>query len=406
MSVDVRTVTAEEFPGWVAALKAGFLLQHDEGEAEHRLVGVDLDRVWGAFDGERIVGTLRSWACELTVPGGAFVNTAALTNVTVSPTHRRRGLLTRMLEPDLRAAAEREEAAGILIAAEYPIYGRFGYGPAVDRLSLAVDARAARFLEPSSGSVELADLATLAELGPELYERSRREQPGAITRTPRWWETWCEVAPYPGDDPFKGFVAIGRDEQGTPDGYVRYRADNSWSEFRPDVTLTIEELLALTPAAYQRLWRFCCEFDWVGTVKADDRSVDELLPWLVADGRVVVESLHADFVWVRPFDVPALLSARTYLAEGRVVLDVVDALGLATGRFVLEGGPDGATCKPTDESAHLTVPVDTLGAASLGSRSLRQLDAAGRLDVHDASALAVADSMFRGDVTPWCSTWF
>jgi hypothetical protein len=50
--------------------------------------------------------------------------------------------------------------------------------------------------------------------------------------------------------------------------------------------------------------------------------------------------------------------------------------------------------------------VDVLGAASLGGRSLRQLAAAGRLDVHDHGALAVADAMFRGDVTPWCATWF
>ena len=53
-----------------------------------------------------------------------------LTNVTVSATHRRRGLLNRMMAPDLDVAKEQGEAASILIAAEYPIYGRFGYGPA------------------------------------------------------------------------------------------------------------------------------------------------------------------------------------------------------------------------------------------------------------------------------------
>jgi predicted acetyltransferase len=311
-----------------------------------------------------------------------------------------------MLEPDLRAAAEREEVAGILIAAEYPIYGRFGYGPAADRVSLAVDARSARFLQPASGSVELAGLTALRQVGRELYERTRAAQPGAITRTAKWWDTWCEITPYPGEDPFKGFVAIGHDEHGEPDGYVRYRADDNWTDFRPHVTLTVEELVAVTPAAYQRLWRYLCEFDWVATVKADDRPVDELLPWLVHDGRVVVEDLGADFLWVRPLVVPALLSARTYLTEGRVVFDVVDSLGLAEGRFVLEGGPDGASCKPTDEAADLTLPVATLGAASLGARSLRQLAAAGLLDVHDSGALAAADAMFRGEVTPWCATWF
>ena len=72
-------------------------------------MGAYLERTWGAFDGDRVVGTLRSWPCELTVPGGAAVPVAALTNVTVSATHRRRGLLTRMLEPDLDLAKEQGE---------------------------------------------------------------------------------------------------------------------------------------------------------------------------------------------------------------------------------------------------------------------------------------------------------
>ena len=61
--------------------------------------------------------------------------TAALTNVTVAPTHRRRGLLRRMITNDLRSAADRGEPVGIPIASEYPIYGRFGYGAAAEGAS-------------------------------------------------------------------------------------------------------------------------------------------------------------------------------------------------------------------------------------------------------------------------------
>ena len=50
----------------------------------------------------------------------------------MAPTHRRQGLLRRMLEPDLAASKERGEPVGMLIAAEFPIYGRFGYGSAAD----------------------------------------------------------------------------------------------------------------------------------------------------------------------------------------------------------------------------------------------------------------------------------
>ena len=107
MTVDVRTVSEAEFPAWVAAMRAGFLGHAAEGEAEVRRVSAYLDRTWGAFDGDRVVGTLRSWPCEITVPGGAAVPVAALTNVTVSATHRRRGLLNRMMEPDLTSPRSR-----------------------------------------------------------------------------------------------------------------------------------------------------------------------------------------------------------------------------------------------------------------------------------------------------------
>ena len=36
-----------------------------------------------------------------------------------------------MIGRDLTTSRERGEVADVLIAAEYPIYGRFGYGPAV-----------------------------------------------------------------------------------------------------------------------------------------------------------------------------------------------------------------------------------------------------------------------------------
>ena len=407
MAIDVRTVSEDEFPAWIAAMSTGFFSHAREGEAEVRRIGVDLSRVWGAFDGETIVGTLRSWPSDLTLPGGGIVTAAALTNVTVRSTHRRQGLLTRMLEPDLRLAVDRGEPAGILIGAEYPIYGRYGYGPATRFCSMSIDARAARFLhDRPAGSVELIDHAALRKVGPELYERVRRQVPGSISRTEHWWDRVCRIVEIPGEDPFKGFLALGRDQHGEPDGYLEYKVESKFDSHRPAALLTIEELVSTTPAAYERLWRYACEVDWVNTVTAADRSVDELLPWLVVDARGVTTTAPADFQWVRPLDVPALLSSRTYLAPGRVVLEVVDPLGYAAGRFVVDGGPEGATCAATTESAGLTLGVDVLGAVTLGDHSLRQLAAAGLLDVHDAAALAVADVMFRGEVTPWCSTWF
>jgi predicted acetyltransferase len=367
---------------------------------------MDLHRTWGAFDGKTSVGTLRSFATPLTLPGPTEVTCAALTNVTVAPTHRRRGLLTKMITNDLRASADRGEPVGILIASEYPIYGRFGYGAAVDAATYTVDRASARFLRTSVGSVELVDLATLRHEAPAVYERFRSVQPGSIGRSDRWWDRTLEQVEVPGATPTKGYQTIYRSPIGLVQGYLRYTAAPEWDHMRPKGTLNIAELVATTPDAYLGLWRYCCEVDLVTQVQAGDRCIHEPLSWFLQDGRAVRQNGRYDFLWVRVLDVSAALSARRYPTEGQLVIEVTDTLGIASGRFVLDGGPDGAACTSTDAAADLTLPVDALGSAYLGGMSLLVLADAGRVDEHSSGALMRADTMFRSAVTPWCSTWF
>ena len=70
MELDVRTIQKEDVPAWTEAMRVGFLGHAGEGEADLMAEFVDLDRALGAFDGDRVVGTLRSFRTELTVPGG------------------------------------------------------------------------------------------------------------------------------------------------------------------------------------------------------------------------------------------------------------------------------------------------------------------------------------------------
>jgi predicted acetyltransferase len=406
MGLIVRTIEEGEVPGWVDCLRTGFLAEPAKGEAEYRRRGMDLNRTWGAFDGDRVVGTLRSAATTLTLPGPAGLAAAGLTNVTVAPTHRRRGLLTEMITRDLRDSLERGEAAGILIASEYPIYGRFGYGPATESATYSLERSRARFRAEAEGTVELVDRATMRRLAPPIYEAYRSGQPGAIGRDARWWDNALRMVDVPGAEPPKGWQAVYRSDHGDPEGYLRYQATQTWDQMRPDGVLKVDELVASTSRAYHRLWAYCCEVDLITSIEAGDRGVDEPLVWLLADGRALRQTGRFDFVWVRMLDVPKALSARRYLTEGRLVIELVDPLGLAGGRYALDGGPAGATCVRSTESPGLTLAVDALGAVYLGGVSLPALGRAGRVTEHRPGTLATADAMFRSAVTPWCSTWF
>ena len=114
-------------------------------------------------------------------------------------------------------------------------------------------------------------------------------------------------------------------------------------------------------------------------------------------------------LWVRVLDAPAALSARTYAAPGRVVFEVVDALrpdGDAAGRFVLDGGSDGAEARRTTDEPDLVLEVADLGGILLGGVRRAALARAGLIDERTPGALAIADAMFAVEPLPFSMTDF
>ncbi|MEU1806660.1 GNAT family N-acetyltransferase [Streptomyces sp. NPDC019937] len=416
MTAHIRTsLDASDVPAWIRAKHVGFLMSPDvsKEELEVRRASIDLDRTQGAFEGDRCVATFRSFAQRLTAVGGADVPADAITNVTVSPTHRRRGLLSRMMEHDLRAAKERGDAVASLLAAEYPIYGRYGFGPATWVTEWMVDvARAGldpRYAGPTDGGrVDYADADEIRELGPALHERLRARQHGVVDRTERWWRLNTGQLRFPGDGwTAEPFHALYRSPEGSVDGLLSFTVDDRWEgNKRPHNTATVLSLFGVSPAAERALWHFLCSIDWVLHIAAGRRAPDDLLPLLLADPRAARPTTYADFLWLRPLDVPVLLETRTYPASGSLVLDLRDPAGLAGGRFLLDASPDGATCGPTTRPADLAMDIGALGTVWLGDESMVRLTALGRAEEERPGAAALADTLLRTPRRPWCPDMF
>ncbi|MDT0613929.1 GNAT family N-acetyltransferase [Streptomyces lancefieldiae] len=412
--VDIRPVTEAEFPDWNRALNTGLLQSPAVGAEQlaarrHQFVP---GRLLGAFDGDRCVATFRSFAQEVTAVGGAPVPADAISNVTVTATHRRRGLLTRMMTQDLAAAKDRGDVVATLIAAEYPIYGRYGFGPATTMTEWTVDVPRAgldpRWAAPEDGGrIDLVDGEDVRKLGPELHERLRRVQPGAVSRAELWWLVRTGVLSVDGSPWVEPFFAVYRSPDGEVEGMVSYRADDHWGEAKqPLNTATVDWLLAVTPAAERALWRYLCSIDWVTKLKSGWRAPDDLLPHLLPDPRAARITTQADWLWVRILDVVRALETRTYEGRGSLVLEVVDRGGPAGGRWRLEAGADGASCVPTTESAHLVLDVAVLSALWLGDESAVRLAALGRVREERAGAARVADALLRTSRRPWCPDMF
>ena len=286
MTLEIRTITIDEAVAFRTAVRFGFATRDTVEDPEWAEAVVDpVDRCRAAFENDRIVATLQSFPTTLTLPGGGTITAGALTAVTCHPTHRRQGVLTRMIGADLAASKERGEPADILIAAEYPIYGRFGYGPAVMSIGWELDAGKPRFATPGAGTVEFVDNETFRKEAPAIFERVRLSRPGMIARSDFDWDVKADIRRRPEDKPWLGFRLLCRDDAGTPQGWANYKIDDKWDGMRPLGKVEVSDLCAATPEAEARLWRFLAELDLIITVTAGDRPVDDILPWLLHDAR-------------------------------------------------------------------------------------------------------------------------
>jgi len=425
----VNPIPADEIDGWARSMGTTFLRPPDHGDPW--IAGVrrlwNPARAWGARERGRWVATLRTEERHLTVPGAgddtADLAVDALTNVTVAATHRRRGLMSAMLTDALTQARDRGDPLSILIAAEWPIYGRFGYAPA----TLAADYvlhRSRRGSTPPGdpGRVRQVDRETFGDVAPAVFDAARRERAGQVDRDPPWWDRVLGrdgYAPSP-TLPHNWFVHEGDDG---PDGLVAWTAAGPSGLVPPLGWIDVWGLTSASPAAYRDLWAYLSGIDGIDQVRAADRPVDEPVRWLLPDARTLVMTQQVDLLWLRLLDVPAALSARRYAVAGAVVLEVVDddPPGGVTGRYALRagagagaeseagtgtGGGGPVHCERTEAAADLIITQRALASIYLGGFRLRELLVAGAATERTPGALALVDLMFSTSRAPWNTTWF
>jgi predicted acetyltransferase len=379
-------------------------------QARREMLVRDGDRLTAVMDGDVVAGTYRSWDVDLTLPGAGALRADAITAVTVQPTHRRRGVLTSLITADLAGAHERGTPVAILISSQAPIYGRYGFGTSTESVTWKVDVRSAA-LTPRAAAlaagmrVDHVSDAELREVAPAVYGRGRR--PGDIDRWDILWDIVTGVRTGDPGNAKAGVSVVARDAAGVPQGTLRYTLEPHWDERTVGTIVHVGLLDTATPAAHAALWSYLVNLDLVATVRADDRAVDDPLPWLLTDRRAARQSARADFLWTRLLDVPGCLAARRYERPGDVVLEVHDEHGWAGGRFALEVADDGtAACGPTSAAADLELPVGVLAAAWLGGADLRGAAAAGLVDERREGAADRAAAILRTSTAPFSSTWF
>lgn len=412
---DERTVR------WIDAVNLGFLEDHTKEERQAAQVdgylrdgrvltaAYDDDQPEYAWDPAVPVATYSTMVNALNVGGPRLLPTHLVTAVTVRPTHRRRGILRRMITADLARAKDSGLALAALTVSEATIYGRFGFGAATSTAGMEVDTRGGlEFTAPPRGSIAVADPDKLRELVPEIFRAHLERTFGALGRqhaySMRAAGMWSGENTEP-DPAIRGVLRYNTD--GVPDGYAAYKS-LGWQN-KPH-TVKIIDLVAANDEAYRELWRYLGSIDRVDRLTYADAPVEDPLPWMLVDRRRYKVRDIEDVLWLRILDAPAALEARGYFGDGAVVLQVTDPMGLAEGTFLLEVRDGVGTCRPAElgeDAATLRTELTVTALASLylGAVSARTLAAAGGVRASD-DALSLLDSLFTAGPAPYCSTHF
>ena len=374
--------------GWVQAVLRGFREDRPDDELIERWVGhyraddVAVSGAWlpeGEFGaGPMPVATYASLDKTLNA-GRELLPLRMITDVTTSASHRRRGLLRRLIEDDLTDAVAQGIPIAALTASEATIYGRWGFGPATFRTGVEVDTGPGfamrSFTDP--GRVELIEPADAWPHVKAVFDTFHTRQRGSVEWPAQYEDIHTGAYDFDGGGANRKIrAAVHLDAAGRVDGFVIFKHGEKLS-------IRVEEMIALTTDAQLALWSFLGDVDRVQKVTFNLFHPDDPLGWALTDLNRVKTTEVQEFLWLRVLDVPRCLAARPWSADGTIVLEVDDPQGHASGRFEVTAAGGAATVTTTDRPSEVHVTAETLGSLYLAAVPVQHLRRAGRIDGDD-----------------------
>jgi predicted acetyltransferase len=404
--LELRSINEDEYLAWHGAISLAFSDHPNPKLGEVWRKVTEIDRTIAVFDGGEIVANAGAFSFDLTVPGGSTLPAAGVTAVGVRHTHRRRGLLNRMMRHQLDDVVRRGEPLAVLTASETVIYGRYGYGLATQYWGWKVDTLDLQLAVPSraGGRLRVIDKDAAAKVLPGIHDVARLRHPGQMAWLPAYWEMWLADLEQDRDGATARFYLLHENDGGEPDGYLAYNVKHKWSDGLPDHTVNIVALHAVDDEVEAALFEHLVTIDLVRHVSGWGRPVNDHLLHRLANTRRMRVNHAGDHLWLRVLDVPRALSARTLGADDRLVLSVTDGFMPASGG-VFSVAPDGCT-RADGATPDLALDARDLGAIYLGGVTPTTLGRAGRITELTPGALARADHLFFSSQTPWCDTDF
>ncbi|MEX0914245.1 MAG: GNAT family N-acetyltransferase [Demequina sp.] len=350
-----------------------------------------------------LVGAHTSFPYAMRVPGGGTVPTAGLGWVAVHPGHRRRGLLSTMIDDHVQRSVSRGEPISTLFASETQIYQQFGYGLASTTLSMTLPRRPhlrdVRGIDTLRVQLESAD----PEIHTTVIElvQQRLARPGTMTTlgpTTRR-ELFLDLEQWRvGAEQLR--ILMIDDEEG-PVAYALFAREPHPDTYGQGVT-AIRTWAAATGAATHQLFAVATDLDLMDSASVSVVASDDPLTHLLADVRGA-QARVSDNLWLRILDVAAALEARGYARDCEVNIEIADAMlpeNTHIWRASIADGQATVTRAERGVAADLRLNIQELSAAYLGGVTIASLARAGLVEEVHPGAVDLLSEAMRGDQQP------
>ncbi|MEO7398659.1 MAG: GNAT family N-acetyltransferase [Ilumatobacteraceae bacterium] len=397
MTIVIRPPTDDEWPAVCRVDGRSFGTTYSPERIEQVRPMHDLSRFRVAFDGIEIVAVAGSYALDVTLPGATSVPMGGVTWVSTVATHRRQGLMRRVVGAVHDDIDERGEPLASLSASEGSIYSNIGYGIATRVRVISIDPRSTRLraeFRTPPGSVRYLEGDDVVTMMSERWSRFRRTSVGEVDRSITDHEFLYASRNKEMGAQSAGFYIVHAD------GFACYRVEQDWNDGHPRHTLHLIEFVAITPEAHAALWETLLSVDLVGEIRSRVVAIDDPLPFLLEDQRALRTTELNDGIWANLRDPSICFGARTYRTDDRIV---VEADGK---RWAIEGGPAGGECRAVRTRPDLTTTGAALASLLYGGVAPSTLVRGRQMTARNDDVLRRADVFFTTVRAPHCTSLY
>ena len=406
MDVEIRHITEKEHQEYLQIVYTVFGMKPVKEYLKRRKHTMESDRCLAAYVDGKIVGANGVLSFTLSIPKGT-VKAGGIIDVVVYPTHRRQGIMSKLMKRQLNEILNKNEPIAFLYSADSGTYGRFGFGLATFQESWEIQRTDTKFRKTltdynNAKNIEMVSAKEISNIMPKIYNETWYYRPGMIKRgKPRWDRLKLEMERQ--DIPGISSYALFK-KNGNPEGYVNYRLDLNTTATNGN--LMINEIISTTNEAHLNLLNFCLNIDGVKKITSKSRPLDDPITWILEEPRKLYRNVE-DQLHLRILDVPNALISRKYNTDGQITMLIKDNIFESNNtKFILKTFGDIVTCEKTDLPHDITIDIRELGSLYLGGTNWLNLWKSKLIETNSFEKLQLADQMFYSTQSPWCADYF